>query len=279
MSKFFDYSQEKYKTASGSKDGPSLNELAIAYYHTRDNGVREKIAEQAERERIVESIARKIAHKIERPFLLEELICDGNFGLIQAIESYDPTTGFKFITHLVGRVRGAILDGLRESDPLERLDRKRLKIMKDFKEKFISENKTPPSREDYQRYWIENKWPPDSFDSFYESVLGWKPMQSLNKRAGNKSSRARGERGDSLQDSRYNFGRIVESRELLEILEKDLQAIPVKYRDGLRAFLLEGIFHKEAGEIIGVSESGFSLILKRYMGPDFFKRTRAYIND
>src|SRR3989344_313735 len=279
MRKFKDYSQEKYKTASESKDSPTLNDLATAYYHTRDESVRERIVEQAGRERIVKAIGWKIAYKIERPDLLEELICDGNFGLIQAIESYDATTGFTFRTHLVGRVKGAILDGLREVDPLERLDRERLGLLRKFEKEFTLKNDKPPSKDDYQIYWTEQGLPPENFDSFYSVILNWEPIKSLNQVLFTTDSGLNREGQNSLKDQRHSTGSIVRRMELLELFEKDLQAIPQKYRLGVKVFLIEGISQEDAAKLLDVTPSRFSQIVKQYVKSSaFFKRTRAYIN-
>jgi len=40
---------------------------------------------------------------------LEDLICEANKGIVEAIESYDPTTGFKFISYAVWHIRKNIL--------------------------------------------------------------------------------------------------------------------------------------------------------------------------
>lgn len=46
----------------------------------------------------------------------DDLVSYGIFGLIDAIEKYDPGTNIKFVTYAQTRIRGAILDRLRELD-------------------------------------------------------------------------------------------------------------------------------------------------------------------
>jgi RNA polymerase sigma factor for flagellar operon FliA len=58
---------------------------------------------------------------------IEDIISYAYEGLIDAVEKYDSTLGFKFPTYAVRRVSGAILDGLRKEDPLPRSARKRVK--------------------------------------------------------------------------------------------------------------------------------------------------------
>lgn len=46
----------------------------------------------------------------------EDLFSYGTFGLIDAIERYDPDVGTKFETYAISRIRGSILDELRSLD-------------------------------------------------------------------------------------------------------------------------------------------------------------------
>lgn len=47
---------------------------------------------------------------------MDDLIGYGVFGLIEAIQRYDPARGVKFETYAYTRIRGAMLDGLRAMD-------------------------------------------------------------------------------------------------------------------------------------------------------------------
>lgn len=52
---------------------------------------------------------------------LEDLICEGNLGLIKAIERYDETKGFKFISYAVWWIRHSINQAIYEQTRLIRL--------------------------------------------------------------------------------------------------------------------------------------------------------------
>jgi len=54
---------------------------------------------------------------------LDDLISAGTFGLISAIESYDPDRGVKFETFCVPRIGGAMIDELRSMDWAPRMVR------------------------------------------------------------------------------------------------------------------------------------------------------------
>lgn len=69
---------------------------------------------------LVGAIARTIGRGLPASVELNELIDDGVIGLIDALRRYDPARGVAFSTYAGYRIRGAILDGLRERDPLPR---------------------------------------------------------------------------------------------------------------------------------------------------------------
>ncbi len=61
--------------------------------------------------RFVISVAKQYAHK---DIPLSDLISEGNLGLIRAIQSFDETRGFKFISYAVWWIRQAILNLLAQ---------------------------------------------------------------------------------------------------------------------------------------------------------------------
>lgn len=69
--------------------------------------------------------AERIYAKLPDEVELDDLIQAGSFGLKDAIESFDPARGVKFETYCAPRIRGAILDELRNMDWVPRLVRSR----------------------------------------------------------------------------------------------------------------------------------------------------------
>lgn len=63
--------------------------------------------------------------KLPKSVDLDDLISDGSIGLQQVVESFDPDRGVKFGTYAPRRIRGAMLDGLRNRDWVPRLARER----------------------------------------------------------------------------------------------------------------------------------------------------------
>jgi RNA polymerase sigma factor FliA len=64
----------------------------------------------------VNFVAQKISSGLPKHVDLDDLKSAGQFGLLDAIEKYDPERGYKFETYAINRIRGAILDDLRSLD-------------------------------------------------------------------------------------------------------------------------------------------------------------------
>jgi RNA polymerase sigma factor for flagellar operon FliA len=74
---------------------------------------------------IVKYTAERIYMKLPEKVEVDDLISAGIFGLMDAIDAYDPNRGVKFATYCTPRIRGAILDELRSMDWVPRLVRAR----------------------------------------------------------------------------------------------------------------------------------------------------------
>ena len=86
---------------------------------------------EEERERLilehlpqVRLVARKIHERLPDSVCFDDLLSAGVIGLIQAIDNFDPRQNVKLKTYAEFRIRGAILDSLRETDWAPRLKRK-----------------------------------------------------------------------------------------------------------------------------------------------------------
>lgn len=73
----------------------------------------------------VEYIARKLAATLPKHLSIDDLLSAGQFGLLDAINKFDPDRGFKFETYALTRIRGSMLDDLRSQDWVPRSVRQR----------------------------------------------------------------------------------------------------------------------------------------------------------
>src|SRR5574340_82633 len=90
----------------------------------------------AERERLilehlpqVRLIARRIHERLPESVSLEDLVSTGVVGLISAIDHFDPALNVKLKTYAEYKIRGAILDSLRDLDWAPRNKRRKAKLI------------------------------------------------------------------------------------------------------------------------------------------------------
>lgn len=102
----------------------ALQSLVDAYVAEPSPARREAVVLEAVR------LVRALAGRITLPDSVlasrEDLEGAGLLGLLQALDTYDPRQGTLFVTHAYRRIQGALLDFLREIDPLSRSRRQKI---------------------------------------------------------------------------------------------------------------------------------------------------------
>jgi RNA polymerase sigma factor FliA len=76
---------------------------------------------------LVNYVALNISNSLPSNVDKDDLVSYGTFGLIDAIEKFDPERGFKFETYAIARIRGSIYDELRSIDWVPRSVRSKAK--------------------------------------------------------------------------------------------------------------------------------------------------------
>ncbi len=101
----------------------SIEEVWKEFFKTRSESCRNLLLVHYLRN--VKYTAERIWVKLPDKVDLDDLIQAGIFGLMDAIDAFDPNRGVKFETYCAPRVRGSILDELRNMDWVPRLVRAR----------------------------------------------------------------------------------------------------------------------------------------------------------
>ncbi len=94
-----------------------------SFFETRDDHYRNLLLENYLP--IVKYTSDRIYAKLPDKVELDDLFSAGVFGLMDAVDAFDPERGVKFSTYCTPRIRGAILDELRNMDWVPRLVRSR----------------------------------------------------------------------------------------------------------------------------------------------------------
>ena len=88
--------------------------LWLMYQQSKKAEIREKLIERYLS--LVKLVASRLAISLPQHVDKDDLISNGFFGLLDAIEKYDPMRGIKFETYAVVRIRGSMLDAIRSQD-------------------------------------------------------------------------------------------------------------------------------------------------------------------
>jgi RNA polymerase sigma factor for flagellar operon FliA len=105
-----------------------MESLWTEYKEHGGTNARDKLL--AEYTPIVRYTAQRMAINLPKDVQLGDLIGAGIMGLIKALESFDTTRDVKFETYATHKIRGAILDDLREQDWVPRSIRQKAKAVK-----------------------------------------------------------------------------------------------------------------------------------------------------
>lgn len=108
-------------------------DLLGEYRRTRSLALRNLLVERYRS--FVEGIARIMVGRLPRSVDVHDLVHAGLWGLLQAIENFEPERGTHFVPYMRLRVRGAMLDELRNMDFVPRLFRQRRRVFDETRER------------------------------------------------------------------------------------------------------------------------------------------------
>lgn len=204
---------------------------------------------------LVRSIARRMSSRLPSHLEEQDLVQDGTIGLMEAIERYDDGRGVKFQTFAATRIRGSILDGLRQHDWVSRGGRRRVREMNKAEESLSQDLKrTPTEAELAQHTSLTVQEIKRRRREGRQSVV----LALDDVTTGAEASRV----PDARADVETTFARQETSRDLSASLER---------LDQREAMILKMYYHQELGvkEIaaqLGVSSARVSQLHTRALG-------------
>jgi RNA polymerase sigma factor for flagellar operon FliA len=208
---------------------------------------------------LVKFVAHRISSRLPSHVELDDLVHSGIIGLMDAIEKFEPARGIKFKTYAELRVKGAILDGLRDLDWVPRSLRRK---KKDIENAY---------------HLLEQQLGRAASDEEVAVHLGI-PLEDLHKSLGELkgvtlgSFVEGGEDGDG--ESLISFipdpdaddpQMLFQTRELRAILKDAVELLPKKERFVVQLYYFDELTMKEIGTLLNITESRVSQLHTKSM--------------
>ena len=209
-------------------------------------------------------VASRVATGLPASVEQADLVSYGMFGLIDALQKFEPGRGNKFETYAIPRIKGAIIDELRAMDWVPRSVRfKAREIEKAHSDLESMLKRQPTEREMAERLGISRaraarRRPPDLVR------LGARPRRDgVGRRGPRRAGLAASTRSPTRASTRPRASSRQETRGLLaaainELSEREKIVVTLYY--------FEGLTLAEIGEILGVTESRVCQIHTKAVG-------------
>lgn len=204
-------------------------------------------------------LLRAVAHRLGSalPSYVEvaDLVQCGVFGLIDAVERYDPERSPRFESYAVARIRGAILDELRAQDWVPRTVRGRVRELERAQER------------------LEGRLQRAATDAELAAELGLpvQEVQVLGRQVQLISVEALDENSGGVSELLADDGApdpmaVVQATETLRQLAFAVAQLEERDRDVVRLYYLENRTLAEIGRLLGVTESRVCQLHTRLVG-------------
>lgn len=204
---------------------------------------------------LVKYVAGRIYLNLPASVDINDLISDGVFGLMDAIERYDDRRSVKFETYAITRINGAILDALRSLDWVPRTVRQRVRALDRAFERLEYElGRDPTDDELAKRLKLSLR----ELDRIRQRARGTSVV-SLEEPISN-SGESEVYLGDTLEDAESDVTGEIELNELHDELAGAVDSLPPQERTVIQRYYFHGETLKQIKALLGVSESRVSQI-------------------
>lgn len=194
---------------------------------------------------LVRYVASKLGQGLPQSVEQADLASYGTFGLIDAIERFEPERGFKFETFAISRIRGAMLDELRGMDWVPRSMRAKARLVDKAQQDLEGElRRSATSREVAESL--------DMSEDQYQATLGQVSLSTLvglDETLSNSESLTVGDTLHQVRDDGEVFW------EMQEVLAGAIEEMPMRERVVITLYYYEGLTLAEIGTVLGVTES------------------------
>jgi len=209
---------------------------------------------------LVRAIANRVRESLPVQVELDDLVHAGVLGLVDAIAKYAPEKNVAFHLYAKHRIRGAILDSLRQLDWASRDLRKRFKHIEAMTQKLSYQFGRAPTEMELAR-------------EMGVSLTRWRKLaQELHAAGlGTPQSHVSGTYAESLerrpaaespQSQEESPDSVCARRQLQSVLSTAVRTLPTRYQRVILLYYAQGATMKQIGSELGVNESRVSQIHK-----------------
>ena len=202
---------------------------------------------------LVKFVAGRVGAGLPRSVDGADLIGYGVFGLIDAIERFEPGRGAKFETFAAPRIRGAIYDGLRQLDWVPRRVRTQARRIEQAIAAFEhAEGRSPSDAELAERLAITE-----------DELARWLAQVATTTIGPLDRAIASGLEPEATGTDGRAPGAAHEEGELRRVVRSAVRDLPERERLVLSLYYDENLTLAEIGDVLGVTESRVSQIHTR----------------
>jgi len=237
--------------------GKMIPSARTAYSRADDEtgGVRRLIEDHLP---LVARLVNRLRASIGEHLSWDDAIGAGTLGLVEAAHRFDPSRGVSFETFAYRRIRGAVVDWLRQNDPLGKSARERLAAVRRCAAEFRARNGRKPrigelaemtsmSENEVLRSLSYEKW--DRVRSLDQNVEG-------EDGEGNVLS-------ELIASDSQTPPEKLEWKERVERLTQAIHELPEREKQIIVMYYYEELYMAEMARILGISEARVSQLHTR----------------
>jgi RNA polymerase sigma factor for flagellar operon FliA len=205
---------------------------------------------------LVRAIANRVRENLPVQIELDDLVHAGILGLFDAVDKYDPRKKVVFHLYAKHRIRGAILDSLRQLDWASRDLRKRYKSIETATQRLAqSLGRQPTEAEVAQSMGVtEERFRKQAQELFTAGLASGQPhrVEKPDHSSFAETSQSTDQRPDEL----------FSNHQLRGVLNRAIETLPPRYQRVIQLYYDQERTMKQIGNELGVNESRVSQIHK-----------------
>ena len=197
---------------------------------------------------LVKRIAYHLLARLPANVQVDDLVQNGMLGLLDALDRFQEGFGAQFETYATQRIRGAMLDGLRESDWLPRQLRRELRRIEGMINKLEHEHGRVPSESELAEAL---EVPLADYQKTLQEARGHQILYLED---------FSGEEGEDFLERHFTDNdadplNLLEDKNLKQTLVSEIERLPEREKLMMALYYEKELNLREIGEVMGVTES------------------------